>query len=118
MTNTHRHRRAVDTRVRPALAGALLLAGSLMPVVPAHADSPGSRHQQYTSGVFIVKLSDAPVAAAYEAGLSGPRPRPTTQAPGEQLDAHSAAAKKYLRHLESRRADVLDAFPGVTPLYD
>ncbi|MFG1649571.1 S8 family serine peptidase [Micromonospora sp. NPDC049275] len=58
------------------------------------------------SGVYIVELAEAPLTT-YVGGTSGlARTRP---APGARLDATSAPAKAYRRHLDTQRAAVASA---------
>lgn len=80
--------------------------------MPAHADTV---NRSDTTGTYVVKLADAPVAA-YEGGLRGlKRTMPDS---GKRLDATSTAAREYVRRLDARRDQVLDVVPGVRKLYD
>ncbi|BBC34810.1 hypothetical protein SGFS_061040 [Streptomyces graminofaciens] len=110
-TRTRIRPRAAVTALVPLLAGALTLTAV---IAPAQAD-PTDSGQSYGADTYIVKLSEAPVAA-YEGGL--PRLKRTAPVQGGRLDADSKAVDAYLRHLDTRRDKVLDAVPGVRPLYD
>lgn len=111
----HRHPRGVAALLAPLLAGSLTLAGTAS--AHAAADSPDSSqtNRSYSAGTYVVQLSDEPVAT-YEGGL--PRLKQTAPESGKRFDADSGAVKNYLRHLDTRRDDVLDAVPGVKKLYD
>ncbi|WP_406197688.1 S8 family serine peptidase [Streptomyces europaeiscabiei] len=115
LTNHHIHPRAAATLLAPLLAGALTLTAVTAPSYANSTESSGSYgHDTYTY-TYIVKLADAPVAA-YEGGL--PRLKRTAPAAGKRLDAGSTAVRSYVRHLDSRRDEVLDAVPGAKKLYD
>ncbi|MDX2932399.1 S8 family serine peptidase [Streptomyces ipomoeae] len=121
MTLHHIRPRAAVTLLTPLLAGALTLTAVTAPVFAADAGSAESgasgasgSNENFGPGTYVVKLADAPVAA-YEGGL--PRLKRTASTAGRRLDTDSAAVKDYLEHLDTRRDKVLDAVPGVRPLY-
>ena len=78
----------------------------------AHAST---ENRSATTGTYVVKLTDAPVAA-YEGGLRGLKR--TMPASGKRLDTASSASREYVRRLDARRDRVLDAVPGARKLYD
>ena len=72
--------------------------------------APGSTVDKNGTGTYIVELAEAPVTT-YPGGVAGlARTRPE---PGKRLDANSAAAKAYRRHLDAQRGSVTAA-AGVT----
>ncbi|MDQ1046331.1 S8 family serine peptidase [Streptomyces sp. V4I2] len=103
----------------PLLAGALTLTAVTAPAVyAADTDSAPDLTQSdgsFGPGMYVVTLTDAPVAA-YEGEL--PRLKRTAPKSGNRLDPDSGAVDAYRRHLDDRRDEVLDAVPGVKALYD
>ncbi|CAM5273421.1 hypothetical protein [Streptomyces canus] len=80
-------------------------------MAPAQAeptDTPG-----YAAGTYVVKLADQPVAA-YQGGLKDLKR--TAPAQGDRLKTDTTAVRAYLRHLDSRRDEVLDAVSGIKNL--
>ncbi|GHH82306.1 S8 family serine peptidase [Streptomyces capitiformicae] len=114
MTHHHIRPRAAVTLLAPLLAGALTLTAVTAPTAYA-ADNSVESDGSYGPGIYVVTLADAPVAA-YEGGL--PRLKRTAPKDGKRLDPDSGAVDAYRDHLDDRRDDVLDAVPGVKPLYD
>ncbi|KPI09466.1 Cucumisin [Actinobacteria bacterium OK074] len=118
MTIKHRHLRRCAALLAPLLVGALPLTGTGLAHAATdsgtHSDS-GQGQASYRAGIYVVKLTDAPVAA-YGGGLPGLKR--TTPAPGTRLAPDSAPVKDYLRHLDGERDKVLDAVPAVKTIYD
>ncbi|MGW0706641.1 S8 family serine peptidase [Streptomyces sp. NPDC002643] len=118
MTHHHiRPRSAAAALLTPLLASALTLTAVTAPVFAANDSSTDSleNNGSYGPGTYVVKLADAPVAA-YEGGLPGLKR--TAPKADRRLDTESDAVEDYLEHLDDRRDKVLDAVPGVRPLYD
>ncbi|MEV0224937.1 S8 family peptidase [Streptomyces sp. NPDC050704] len=109
MPYTKRHDRAAVRRLIPLLTGTLVLAGTLAPARAETADTPG-----YAAGTYVVKLADQPVAT-YQGGLKDLKR--TAPAPGDRLRTGTNTVRAYLRHLDSRRDEVLDEVPGIQKLY-
>ncbi|WP_306457927.1 S8 family peptidase [Streptomyces sp. SA15] len=82
-------------------------------MAPAHADTTGN--PGYRAGTYVVKLADQPVAT-YQGGVGGLKR--TAPAPGDRLKTGTSAVGAYLRHLDSRRDEVLDEVPGIKKLYE
>ncbi|WP_149823549.1 S8 family serine peptidase [Streptomyces tailanensis] len=114
MTHHHIRPRAAVTFLAPLLAGALTLTAVTAPTAYA-ADNSRENGRSYDPGIYVVTLAD-PSVAAYEGGL--PRLKRTAPKGGKRLDPDSGAVDAYREHLDDRRDDVLDAVPGVKPLYD
>jgi subtilisin family serine protease len=83
-------------------------------VAPAHADLNG-RPGDAGARMYVVKLADPPVTT-YQGGLKGLAR--TAPSPGNRLRTGTTAVKAYVRHLDTRRDEVLDAVPGVRKLYE
>ncbi len=109
MTHHYIRAKSLAAVLTPLLSGALVLTGM---TVSAHA---GTENRSDTTGTYVVKLADAPVAA-YDGGLRGLKR--TMPASGKRLDPASSASREYVRRLDARRDRVLDAVPGATKLYD
>ncbi|MGW0709440.1 S8 family serine peptidase [Streptomyces sp. NPDC002643] len=118
MTQRHRRRSATATLLCSALTGVLALPWTVTQA-QARAATIGTpvpgQQKQYDAGIYVIKLSAAPVAA-YQGGVAGVKR--TMPAPGDRLDAGSAAVRKYRNYLDDRRDKVLGAVPGVKKLYD
>lgn len=94
------------------------------PATPVAAQDPDLRvpddvsreiKQVKQSGVYLVRLEQAPVVA-YEGGIRGLAA--TKPAKGEKVNPNSAKVRRYVSHLADRHADVLSAAPGATKIAD
>ena len=94
----------------PALVGGLILTYGT-PVQAAPQDTPAGTSQQarqtFSDGLYVVQLADRPVA-------TDPRTAPK---PGRRLNTATDAVHDLVRDLKRERDKVLDAVPGVKPLY-
>ncbi len=94
-----------------AVAALALLVSVLTPGAIAAGQGQQAR---YTAGRYLVTFADAPVAdyAGYVKGFPA-----TRAAAGKKLNAHSAAAQKWQKHLTAVH-DAALAKVGATKLYD
>ncbi|MEU1514915.1 S8 family serine peptidase [Streptomyces sp. NPDC005811] len=83
-------------------------------VAPAHADLTGKTADAGTR-MYVVKLADPPVAT-YQGGLKGLAR--TAPSPGDRLKTGTNAVRAYLRHLDTRRDEILDDISGIKKVYD
>ncbi|WP_371661092.1 S8 family peptidase [Streptomyces sp. NBC_00280] len=90
----------------PALAGGLILSYS--PLAQAAPGQPAdSAQQSHSAGTYLVQIAGDPVATYAK----------TAPAPGERLNTRTKAVRDYVGRLKQQREKVLDAVPGVKPLY-
>ena len=96
-----------------ALAAVAMLVAALSPAI-AVGKSQQAAAAQYTAGRYLVTFADAPVAeySGYAKGFPASRP-----AAGKKLNAHSAAAQKWQKHLTNTH-DAALAKVGATKIYD
>ena len=96
-----------------AIAAVAMLVAALTPAI-AVGKSQQAAAAQYTAGRYLVTFADAPVAeySGYEKGFPASR-----AAAGKKLNAHSAAAQKWQKHLTSMH-DAALAKVGATKIYD
>ena len=96
-----------------AIAAVAMLVAALTPAI-AVGKSQQAAANQYTAGRYLVTFADAPVAE-YSGNVKGfPASR---AAAGKKLNAHSAAAQKWQKHLTSTH-DAALAKVGATKIYD
>jgi len=90
-----------------------MLVAALSPAI-AVGKSQQAAAAQYTAGRYLVTFADAPVAeySGYVKGFPASR-----AAAGKKLNAHSAAAQKWQKHLTSTH-DAALAKVGATKIYD
>ncbi|GGS30202.1 S8 family peptidase [Actinokineospora fastidiosa] len=74
---------------------------------PALASSP--------NGIYLVELADEPVIE-YDGGVAGIPA--TAPAPGDKVDRDDPDVRRYVAHLDQRRARVLDTVDGAEKVYD
>ena len=96
-----------------ALAAVAMLVAALSPAI-AVGKSQQAAASQYSAGRYLVTFADAPVAeySGYVKGFPASR-----AAAGKKLNAHSAAAQKWQKHLTSTH-DAALAKVGATKIYD
>ena len=96
-----------------AIAAVAMLVAALTPAI-AVGKSQQAAAAQYTAGRYLVTFADAPVAeySGYVKGFPASR-----AAAGKKLNAHSAAAQKWQKHLTSTH-DAALAKVGATKIYD
>jgi hypothetical protein len=95
-----------------AVAALAVLVGALTPASIALGKNQGAN--QFTAGRYLVTFADAPVAE-YAGNVKG---YPATRAAaGRKLNAHSAAAAKWQKHLTAKH-DAALAKVGATKIYD
>lgn len=121
---THSLRQATSRRGKlitlaaAGLTGLSLLAAT--PAFPATAPSPRSPDlsafsgRQFTSGRYIVKIKDQPLAA-YDGHVSGYVA--TRSGHGKKVDARSASGKRYTGYLKSKSAAVRAKHGNPAALY-
>ncbi|WP_232838188.1 S8 family serine peptidase [Streptomyces geranii] len=88
----------------PALAGGLLLTGATPVQAASQGEGPSGAAPKTT---YLVQLAGAPVAT--DPGTAAPQ--------GERLDTATKAVRDHVRDLKRERDEVLEAVPGVKPLY-
>ena len=95
-----------------AIAAVAMLVAALTPAIAAGKSQQAAA--QYTAGRYLVTFADAPVAeySGYVKGFPASR-----VAAGKKLNAHSAAAQKWQKHLTSTH-DAALAKVGATKIYD
>ncbi len=96
-----------------AIAAVAMLVAALTPAI-AVGKSQQAAAAQYTAGRYLVTFADAPVAeySGYVKGFPASR-----AAAGKKLNARSAAAQKWQKHLTSTH-DAALAKVGATKIYD
>src|SRR4051794_22372961 len=89
-----------------------MLVAALTPGIAAGKSQQATG--QYTAGRYLVTFADAPVAE-YAGNVKGFAA--TRAAAGKKLNAHSAAAQKWQKHLIAKH-DAALAKVGATKIYD
>ena len=95
-----------------AIAAVAMLVAALTPAIAVGKSQQAAA--TYTAGRYLVTFADAPVAeySGYVKGFPASR-----AAAGKKLNAHSAAAQKWQKHLTSTH-DAALAKVGATKIYD
>lgn len=121
-------RKGRSTLVAASVAGTAALVAGLLSVPLAATAAPVSSHEvdipsissvtkdlkKYKSGLYIVQLTDAPVAT-YAGGIAGLSA--TKVAKGKQLNAQSSKVQKYSKYLLGEQTSLTNKL-NIDPLYN